>query len=35
MEYIPFATGGTGVDFGDLTQGLAANVTTSNGHGGL
>ena len=35
MEYIPFATAGTGVDFGDLTQGLAANVTTSNGHGGL
>ena len=35
MEYIPFATGGTGVDFGNLTQALAANVTTSNGHGGL
>ena len=35
MEYIPFATGGTGTDFGDLTQGLAANVCTSNGHGGL
>ena len=35
MEYIPFATGGTGVDFGNLTQAVAANVTTSNGHGGL
>jgi len=35
MEYIPFATGGTGSDFGDLTQGVAANVCTSNGHGGL
>ncbi len=35
MEYLAFATGGTGVDFGNLTQVLAANVTASNGHGGL
>ena len=35
MEKHAFATGGTGSDFGDLTQGVAANVTTSNGHGGL
>ena len=35
MEYLPFASGGTGVDFGNLTQAVAAHVTTSNGHGGL
>ena len=35
MEYLSFATGGSGVDFGDLVAALASNVCTSNGHGGL
>ena len=35
MEYISMSTGGTAVDFGDLTQAITNSGATSNGHGGL
>jgi len=35
MEYISMSTGGTGADFGDLTQEIGNSGGTSNAHGGL
>ena len=35
MEYISMSTGGTAVDFGDLTQAITNSGATSNAHGGL
>ena len=35
MEYIPIATGGSAVDFGDLVRAQQGGGATSNGHGGL
>ena len=35
MEYIPIATGGSAVDFGDLVRAQQGGGTTSTGHGGL
>ena len=35
MEYISMSTGGTAVDFGDLTQAITNSGAASNAHGGV
>ena len=35
IEYISMSTGGTAVDFGDLTQAITNSAAASNAHGGL